>query len=114
MELKLQNGEYAPDSMGGFQRLTGKAALLQRVLFRLTARRGAFPLMPEMGSRMHLVLKESPSVREMAAARYAAEALADEPVEVTGATLKDIGGGRAEVRVYLDSAEGGVEAGLVV
>ena len=41
MELQLKNGDYVPDGRGGAVRLTGDAALLQRVLFRLSARRGA-------------------------------------------------------------------------
>ena len=45
MELKLKNGDYAADGAGGFVRLEGDAALAQRVLFRLCARRGAFPLL---------------------------------------------------------------------
>ena len=41
MELKLRNGDYVPDGVGGLKRVEGREALLQRVLFKLTARRGA-------------------------------------------------------------------------
>ena len=40
MELKLEQGDYVPDGAGGFETLDGAQALLARVLFRLTARRG--------------------------------------------------------------------------
>ena len=44
MEIKLVQGDYVPDGLGGIQRCKGSDALLQRVLYRLTARRGQFPL----------------------------------------------------------------------
>ena len=68
MELQIQNGDYVPDGLGGFRRLTGGEALLQRVLFRLVPRRGAFPFMPELGSRLYLVLREKPAARQALAA----------------------------------------------
>ena len=43
MELKLQNGDYVLDGAARLCRVEGAEALLQRVLFRLSARRGAFP-----------------------------------------------------------------------
>ena len=78
MELQIQNGDYVPDGLGGFRRLTGGEALLQRVLFRLVPRRGAFPFMPELGSRLYLVLREKPAARQALAEQYVAEALAGE------------------------------------
>ena len=43
MELELQNGDYVPDGIGGVRRVSGREALAQRIIFRLTARRGSFP-----------------------------------------------------------------------
>ena len=37
MELKLQNGDYVSDGAAGLRRVEGAEALLQRVIFRLTA-----------------------------------------------------------------------------
>jgi DNA-binding MarR family transcriptional regulator len=54
MELKLKNRDYCPDGSGGLERGDGAQAVLARVLFRLTARRGALPFLPELGSRLHL------------------------------------------------------------
>ena len=40
MELKLQNGDYVLDGAARLCRVEGAEALLQRVLFRLSARLG--------------------------------------------------------------------------
>ena len=60
MELRLKNGDYIPDGKGGVVRLSGDNALLQRVLFRLSARRGALPMLPELGSQLYLLGREAP------------------------------------------------------
>ena len=78
MELELKNGDYVPDGVGGLRRVDGQAALLQRVLFRLTARRGGFPFREDLGSRLWKLGRLPVSKRQSAAAQYVAEALADE------------------------------------
>ena len=78
MELKLVNGDYVPDGAGGMVRLFGAEEVLARAIFRLTARRGAFPFLPDLGSRLHLLLREPPSARQALAAQYAAQALEEE------------------------------------
>ena len=85
MELKLNQGDYVPDGAGGFVRCTGHQALLAEALYRLTARRGAFPLLPELGSRMYRLPSAKPSQRAALARQYAAEALAD----LTGVTVEN-------------------------
>ena len=93
MELKIRDGDYVPDNAGGFVRLGGKEALLQRVLFRLTARRGALPFLPELGSRLYTLASCPPAQRQGAAMQYVAEALAAEPgVSVTEVTLREADG----------------------
>lgn len=87
MDLKLQKGDYIPDGVGGLLRAEGREALLQRVLFKLTARRGAFPFLPELGSRLHQLGKVPPAQRQAAAAQYAAEALEGEALTVESAAL---------------------------
>ena len=52
MGLCLRNGDYVPDHHGGLRRAEGQEALLERVLFRLAARRGTFPFLPALGSRL--------------------------------------------------------------
>ena len=86
MELKLVNGDYLPDGRGGLEQ--AEEEILQRALSRLTARRGSFPFLPEFGSRLYLLGREKPSLRQALARQYAAEALADEEgLSVTGAEL---------------------------
>jgi phage gp46-like protein len=89
MELKLKNRDYCPDGSGGLERGDGAQAVLGRVLFRLTARRGALPFLPELGSRLHEVLREKPSARLAAARQYVAQALEQEDVEITNVTLEE-------------------------
>ena len=90
MELKLQNGDYLPDSAGGVEGCAGAEEVLARVLFRQTARRGALPFLPKLGSQLYLVLREKPSARLAAAKQYVAQALAQETdVSVTDVALTD-------------------------
>lgn len=79
MELKLENGRYVPTVQGALERVSGKEELLQRILMKLTARRGGFAAMPDFGSRLYLLGRTLPSERESIAAQYVAEALSDEP-----------------------------------
>ena len=81
-ELELRDEDYVADGAGGLRRVTGDAALLQRVLFRLTARRGTFPFWETLGSRLWQLGRVSPAGRQAAARQYVAEALAEEPVQV--------------------------------
>lgn len=85
MELKIRNGDYVSDGAGGLQRVSGTEELLQRVLFRLTARRGGFAPLPTLGSELHLLGREKPGNRLTAAKKYVAEALDGE----TGITVSD-------------------------
>ena len=99
MALKLMDGDYVPNGTGGFVSFDGAEALLNRVLFKLTARRGSFPLLPEVGSRLYLLLREKPAARQAVGAAYAAEALADEDgLSVTEAVWDE---GSHTLRVFL-------------
>lgn len=49
--LRMKNGDYVPKG-SGLETVSGSEAVLQRVLLRLTARRGAFPFMESFGSRL--------------------------------------------------------------
>ena len=102
MELKLVNGDYEPDGKGGMASLSGAEEVLARALFRLTARRGAFPFLPDLGSRLHLLLREPPSARQALAVQYAAQALEGErDVKVTAVELED-GASPARLTVRLE------------
>ena len=102
MEIKLVQGDYVPDGLGGIQRCKGIDALLQRVLYRLTAHRGQFPLLPQLGSQLYLLGRESSANRASSAKKFVAEALAEEEVEVPDVILSPLGEGRIQVEVLLD------------
>ena len=78
MELFLKDGDYLPDGQGGFCRVTGREELLQRVLWKLSARRGEFPFLPELGSRLYTLVRQKPAHWTGLAEEYVAEALAEE------------------------------------
>lgn len=50
MEWRLIDGDYVPDGRGGLTALDGGEEVLARVLFRLTARRGACPFCQGWGA----------------------------------------------------------------
>ena len=96
-------GDDVPDGAGGFETLDRAQALLARVLFRLTARRGQFPFLPEMGSRLYLLGRERPSAREALALQYVTEALAQEAdLAVLGTELQEDGTGAAVLTANLE------------
>ena len=70
MEVRIKDGDYIPDGLGGVVRCQGADALLERVLFRLTARRGGFPILPQLGSRLYLLSREPAAQRRDAARQY--------------------------------------------
>ena len=82
----LRDGDYRPDGQGGLERASGAQAVLEQALFLLTARRGGFPLLPEVGSRLYELPRAKPADRGALGAAYAAQALAALPeLEVRGA-----------------------------
>lgn len=102
MEWKLTEGDYVPDGAGGLTALNGSGEMLARVLYRLTARRGALPFLPGLGSRLYLLGREKPSARQALAAQYVAEALREETdLSVRGVELLQEGE-TGRLTVYLD------------
>lgn len=101
MALALRDGDYISDGAGGLRRVQGREALLQRVLFRLTARRGAFPFWETLGSRLWS-LGRVPKLERLSAARqYVVEALEEEAVSVENVALEQFPDGSAAVTVEL-------------
>ena len=110
MELKIRNGDYVADGRGGAERLSGSAELIQRVLYRLTARREGFPFLPELGSRLYQLGRLPVAERQGAAEQYVAEAMAQMPeLTVTAVTLED-----DRLRVELRAQEQTVSVELTV
>lgn len=102
MELKLQQGDYVPDGAGGLWRVDGPEAVGQRVIFKLTARRGQFPFQKTLGSRLWQLGKIPAARRQAAAEQYVAEALSEErELTVERVTLREDPGGLAELTVEL-------------
>ena len=75
MRLLIREKDYVPDGAGGFQRCPEETSLGEAAMFLLTARRGGFSPMPEVGSRLYLLPFEKPSRRQVAAEAYVQEAL---------------------------------------
>ncbi len=89
MALLMKQGDYAADGNGGVAAAQGGDELICEVLFRLTARRGSFPFLPGLGSRMGRLRREKPSAWDSLARQFAVEALADMAgLTVTGASVR--------------------------
>lgn len=95
--LAIRNGDYVPDGVGGLRRAEGREALLERVLYRLMARRGQFPFLQDLGSRLWQLGRVGAAGRQSAAEQYVAEALAAE----TGLTVETVTLRQAEGRTEL-------------
>ena len=91
--LILREGDYVPDGQGSFQRAEGAGELLERILWKLTVKRGSFPLLPQLGSRLHLLGRARQGEWEALAQQYVREALSDEEVTVGEVALSPNGDG---------------------
>lgn len=115
MEVQIKDGDYVPDGQGGLCTLEGAQEVLARVLFRLKARRGGMPFLPELGSQLYLLLREKPGARPALARQYVAQALeAETDVAVTDVELAETGDGRAELTVQLEWQGQPLTADLVI
>ena len=101
MSLLLRNGDYEPDECGGFLRAAGADELLERVLFRLQARRGGFALLPNLGSRLYALSGEKAARRAALAKQYVEEALAEEADLRVESVLWDERNGLVEANLRL-------------
>ena len=90
--LMIVNGDYVSRE-NSLRTVEGDEAVLQRMLMKLTARRGQFPFMEEFGSRLWMLDRLRPAERQAAAEQYVLEALRDEPgLTVEQVTLAESGG----------------------
>ena len=114
MRMRMKNGDYIPDMMGDFQKTTEHDRVLSAALFLLTARRGRFAPLPEVGSRLYLLTKEKPSRQQSAAALYAQEALNPLGITVTKAVVTpEPQGLRVEIHGEHKGKEIGLEATVI-
>lgn len=77
MGILWKDKDYAVKD-GHIACVSGGEDVLSRVLFLLTARRGSFPFLPEMGSRLYCLSRTKPGQWQSLAEMYVAEALAGE------------------------------------
>lgn len=97
MELKIVDGRYVPGENSALERVSGIEELRQRILMKLTARRGEYFPMEEFGSKLHTLSRLRPSQVESEARRFVAQALAGEEgliLQELSFTPEDKGGGR--------------------
>ena len=107
MELKIRDGEYV-FSESGLDEVSGADERLQRILCRLSARRGGFSLLPDFGSRLYTLTSLKPSERPAAARQFVHEALEkEEGVEVLAVDYADGGenGALITLRLRLDGVD---------
>lgn len=102
-ELKIKDGDYVFDGVGGAVQVKGQDALLQRVLFKLTARRGGFPFLENLGSTLYALGSVPASQRQSAAAAAVVQALADE--ENLQVEQVELDGDRLTVRLKNEGEE---------
>lgn len=95
MERTLIDGDYVPDGAGGLKESDGAEEVLARVLFRLTARRGAMPFLPGLGSPPARGDPGKAGGAADAVRRYVAQALEEETdLSVTDVVWRETGAGR--------------------
>ena len=103
-ELKIRNGDYLCRG-DRLETVDGTEGLLQRVLFKLSARRGKFPFQEDLGSRLWQLSRIAPSRRQAAATQYVAEALQDEPLTVENVQIRTRADETMELTAALRSGE---------
>lgn len=114
MELKLKNGDYVKSRFGGVETLSGTEETVQRVLMRLTARRGSFYPLPEYGSELHKLCAMKKSDRQACAGSFVYDALKAEPeVSVTDVSYTE-DGDCALLTVSFDILPGGTARKLIL
>lgn len=97
--LAVRNGDYVLRE-NKLQTVSGREALLQRIMLKLTARRGNFPFMENFGSRLWTLGQLRPAERQAAAEQYVTEALSgEEGLTVDSVALSETEDGNAVVTV---------------
>lgn len=91
MVNKLVNGDYVATG-AGIARAQGAEAAFCNALFRLQCRRGSFPFLPKLGSRLWRLGLERPANRAVLARQYCAEALSGSGVIAASVEVSERGG----------------------
>lgn len=115
MALLVKDGDYVSDGHGGFESVRDADALMQRVLLRLTAHRGAFPFLENFGSRLWKLGSVPAARRQSAAEQAVAEALADETeLSVEEVVLSGAADGALALTVRLNYRGSDLSVGMTV
>ena len=88
MDTLLENMDHARGPGGMPQLITGKRALIQRLLIRLSVRKGSFLPDPDLGSELYKLPARDPALRDRLALHWAQEALLPEGVTVKSASCR--------------------------
>jgi len=93
MDTLLKNMDHAVDESGHPVTITGTRALIQRLLIRLSVRRGSFAPSPDLGSELYkLPAALGGEERDRLALHYAQEALLPEGALVERARCSPVKG----------------------
>ena len=90
MAVKLEKGDYALRGSACVP-LHGQDAVFADALFRLQCRRGSFPFLPKLGSRLWRLGLERRTDRPALARQFCAEALEGTAVQAGGITVREQG-----------------------
>ena len=94
MEMRLLNGDYVPDDMQGFETVSGYEEKLERMLYKLSCRKGGFAPFPKLGSELYKLLREKKENYTVQARKYILEALEDEGgIDLTSVEVTQTDGG---------------------
>lgn len=91
MVNKLNSGDYVAVG-SSIARAQGQEAAFCNALFRLQCRRGSFPFLPDLGSRLWMLGRERPADRAVLARQYCAEALSGSGVRAENVCVREQGG----------------------
>lgn len=93
MDTLLKNMDHAADENGEPIVITGRRALIQRLLIRLGVRKASFAPNPQLGSELHkLPTTLTGAQRDRLALHYAQEALLPEGARVEQAVCRPVKG----------------------
>lgn len=103
MDILLENGTYALDERGLPITVTGLRACIQRLLIRLSVRKGCFLPDPTLGSELYRLPVSGGEQTNRLALHYAQQALLPEPrAKVKQAICHPVGEGDLAVNVIIE------------
>ena len=103
--VRLEKGDYALRGVP----LRGQEAAFADALFRLQCRRGSFPFLPKLGSRLWRLGMERRADRPALARQFCAEALEGSPVQPGSVTVREEGALIVELTLAIGEAKVNVE-----